>query len=115
MKHSSFALALVLSVIVLGGCTAGSDSGAEPDIQLTSVGQNPTDGGSGVEVAGVAENYGSADANVTVTISLLNGSRVVTEKRLALGKLEPNEIAEFSTTFDTDPDEVDGRQITFDW
>ena len=115
MKHSSVALVLAISVIVLGGCTAGSDSGAEPDIQLTSVGQNPTDDGSGVEVAGVAENYGGANANVTVTISLLNGSSVVAEKRLVLGELEPNEIAEFSTTFDTDPNEVDGRRITFDW
>ena len=115
MKHSSVALVLVLSVIVFSGCTAGSDSGAEPDIQLTSVGQNPTDSGSGVEVAGIAENYGDADANVTVTISLLNGSDVVTEERVVLGELEPNEIAEFSTTFDTDPAEVDGRRITFDW
>lgn len=88
--------------------------GSAANIRLSSIGQQPTDDDEAVTVMGMVRNDGDAATDTTVTAALLNGSKVVTSRSVALGELAPDESASFSLTLDANPASVDGRRITFD-
>jgi len=110
MKRCLAALVVVALMMTLSGCAFNSSG--EADIQLTSIGQSPTEAGDAVEVVGVIENRGDATTNVTATVQILNGEETVDERTLSLGELGPDESVQFSTTFDVDPSTVDGQRVT---
>lgn len=113
---------IVIALVGITGCLGAVTDGGDPetatagaaDVQLSSIGQTPTDDGTAIEVSAIVTNQGSETANVSATVELLNGSEPIAERTVALGDLGPDESASFSLTFDVDPDRVDGRQITFD-
>jgi hypothetical protein len=94
------------------GQDSGKDDTPSADVQLSSIGRNPTDDGR-VEVIGIARNYGDATTNVNATIKVLDGETVVGERAVDLGRLGPDDTANFAATFDVGPEAVDGHTVTF--
>jgi hypothetical protein len=111
-------LVCVALLALSAGCTGtlGADgSGSAADVQVSSIGQSPVDNGTAVEVSLTARNYGTAATTSTsATITLLDGSETVAERTVSLGDLGVDESASISVTLDADPEQVDGRRVTFD-
>lgn len=124
MNRRTIAVCVMLATLLVSGCVSGQsptatdsdgpDTGGAPDVRLSSIGQDTINNGTGIQIQGSVTNYGDTAVNATMTVQLLSGESVVRERQLPVGVLSPDESTAFSTAFDVNASEVDGRRITFD-
>ena len=124
MNRRTIALCVMLATLLVSGCVSGQsptatesddpDAEGAPGVRLSSIGQDTINDGEGIRVQGSVTNHGDTAINATMTVQLLSEEDVVRERQLLVGVLSPDESTAFSTAFDVNASEVDGRRITFD-